>query len=290
MPVEVGVIGLGLVGSALVERLLAAGMPVYGYDVDQDKRQAIEAFAAQPTGSAAEIATHCRRFVLSLPTTAVVESVLEEMEGQLRPGDLVVDTTTGAPERTARVAARLAKREVAYVDATILGSSAQVRAGEVVVMAGGEAAAFEQAQPILASFAGRVFHVGPAGGGARMKLVVNLVLGLNRAVLAEGLAFARQLGIDGRQALEVLKAGAAYSRAMDTKGAKMLDREFTPEARLSQHLKDVRLILAEAVEAGARVPLSAVHRVLLEEAEAAGYGERDNSAVICAYEPEEPLK
>jgi 2-hydroxy-3-oxopropionate reductase len=77
-----------------------------------------------------------------------------------------------------------------------------------------------------------------------MKLVVNLVLGLNRAVLAEGLAFSRACGFDPNDALRILAAGPAYSRAMDMKGRKMLDEEFSPQARLSQHLKDVRLILA----------------------------------------------
>jgi 3-hydroxyisobutyrate dehydrogenase-like beta-hydroxyacid dehydrogenase len=112
----------------------------------------------------------------------------------------------------------------------------------------------------------------------------NLVLGLNRAALAEGLTFARSLGLDPGLTLAVLREGAAYSRAMDAKGPKMIAGDFTPQARLSQHLKDVRLILAEARRAGAATPLSDVHRALLEAAEAAGYGEADNSAVIRAYE------
>src|SRR5262249_5035308 len=115
-------------------------------------------------------------------------------------------------------------------------------------------------------------------------LVVNLVLGLNRAVLAEGLSFARACGIAPAEALAVLKASAAYSRAMDAKGEKMLNEDFSPEARLSQHLKDVRLILASAAARAAPVPLSEVHRQLLEKAEGAGYGDADNSAVIKAFE------
>ena len=113
-----------------------------------------------------------------------------------------------------------------------------------------------------------------------MKLVVNLVLGLNRAALAEGLALARWCDLDLGQCLRVLQAGAAYSRVMDTKGRKMIEQDFRPEARLSQHLKDVRLILALAEQVGARTPLSQLHRELLERAEAAGWGQDDNSAVI----------
>ena len=117
-----------------------------------------------------------------------------------------------------------------------------------------------------------------------MKLVANLALGLNRAVLAEALGFAQHYGISPTDALEVLKAGAAYSRVMDDKGEKMLHHDFTVEAKLSQHLKDVRLILAAAAAHGGKVPLSQVHRELLQRLEAAGYGEMDNSAIVMAYE------
>jgi 3-hydroxyisobutyrate dehydrogenase-like beta-hydroxyacid dehydrogenase len=113
-----------------------------------------------------------------------------------------------------------------------------------------------------------------------MKLVVNLILGLNRAVLAEGLSLAEALGLDPQRVLEILRASAAYSKVMDTKGQKMLTRDYEPQARLSQHLKDVRLILETGGRTGAALPLSLLHRELLERAEAAGLGDADNSAVI----------
>jgi 3-hydroxyisobutyrate dehydrogenase-like beta-hydroxyacid dehydrogenase len=113
-----------------------------------------------------------------------------------------------------------------------------------------------------------------------MKLVTNLVLGLNRAVLAEGLVFAEAAGLDMENALEVLLNSPAYSRTMEAKGPKMVHGEFSPQARLSQHIKDVRLMLEEAVRGGVSLPISAVHLELLEHAEAAGLGELDNSAII----------
>jgi 3-hydroxyisobutyrate dehydrogenase-like beta-hydroxyacid dehydrogenase len=113
-----------------------------------------------------------------------------------------------------------------------------------------------------------------------MKLVTNLVLGLNRAALAEGLVFAEAAGLAMSDALEVLLNCPAYSRIMDAKGPKMVASEFTPQARLSQHIKDVRLILQEAARSGATLPFSTIHLNLLELAEAAGFGELDNSAII----------
>ena len=114
-----------------------------------------------------------------------------------------------------------------------------------------------------------------------MKLVFNMVLGLNRAVLGEALAFSERLGLPGTDVLEILKDGAAYSRVMDTKGGKMISGVFVPpEARLSQHLKDVRLMLAESEALGAATPLTRLHEELLSVAEELGLGTADNSAVI----------
>ena len=116
-----------------------------------------------------------------------------------------------------------------------------------------------------------------------MKLVSNLVLGLNRAALAEGLVFAQALGLEAEAALGVLLGTMAYSRIMDTKGRKMIEGDFSVQARLSQHLKDIRLILDAAAAAGQALPLTEIHRQLLEVAEAAGFGEADNSAIIRAF-------
>jgi len=155
-----------------------------------------------------------------------------------------------------------------------------VRRGEAVVIVGGNEPSVRQAEPVLRTWSDRRFHVGPVGSGARLKLIVNLVLGLNRAVLAEGLTLARANGIDLSRALDVLKATPAYSSVMDSKGPKMIARDYTPQARLAQHLKDVRLIRELARRYGARTPLSDVHEQLLQRAIELGFGEADNSAVI----------
>jgi 3-hydroxyisobutyrate dehydrogenase-like beta-hydroxyacid dehydrogenase len=274
-------------GSALAERFLRAGLSVVGYDLSEDRRAALGAIGGEAApGAAAAVRRADAALVLSLPTTDVVESVIAEIEPTLTPGLLVLDTTTGDPDRTAALGRRLAEtRGVDYLDATVAGSSAQTRAGEVVVTAGGTAPGFARAELLLRHFAREVIHVGPWGAGSRMKLVTNLALGLHRAVLAEALCFARSCGLDPAAALRVLKAGPAYSRVMDTKGRKMLGGDFDPpEARLSQHLKDVRLILAAGQQAAARLPLTGLHETLLTDLEAAGLGNVDNSAIICAFD------
>jgi 3-hydroxyisobutyrate dehydrogenase-like beta-hydroxyacid dehydrogenase len=281
---RIGLIGVGLLGTALARRFAAAGLQVCGFDANPDRRRELASLGGEWAACASEVAASCDRLVFSLPTSDVVLRVIEEIEPKLRPGAIVMDTTTGDPQDVEAVAERLGQRHVFYLDATVGGSSRQVENGEVIVMAGGDRAAYERCQDIFAAFSRQTFYLGAAGNGSRMKLVLNLVLGLNRAVLAEGLVFASKYGLDPRQALAILKAGPTYSRVMDTKGEKMLTGNFQPEARLSQHLKDVRLILAAGEQTGARLPLSTVHRALLEAAEKAGFGGSDNSAVIKAFE------
>ncbi len=116
-------------------------------------------------------------------------------------GLLIIDTTTGDPADAGTAGAKLAQLGATYLDATIAGSSVQIHDGQAIVMAGGPDEAFGAAHEVLNTFAERAFHVGPWGAGSRMKLVVNLVLGLNRAVLAEGLNFAGSLGVDPQAAL-----------------------------------------------------------------------------------------
>ncbi|MFO1020631.1 MAG: NAD-binding protein [Planctomycetales bacterium] len=159
--------------------------------------------------------------------------------------------------------------------------------GEVIVMLGGSGEGVERARDLLDCFAKTSFHLGPWGAGAQMKLISNLVLGLNRAALAEGLSLARNVGLDLQQTLEVLKAGMSYSRIMETKGEKMRLRDYTPQAKLAQHLKDVELIRAEGTRLGMPLPFSGLHAEILSSLVAQGLGDLDNSAIQEFFHPED---
>jgi 3-hydroxyisobutyrate dehydrogenase-like beta-hydroxyacid dehydrogenase len=280
----IGMIGLGLLGSAIARRLLQSGYEVIGYDLDSQRRTALSADGVAVASSAADTVDGCDKVILSLPTTEIVAKVIAGISNALRPGQFVIDTTTGEPEAIVAVATELAKKGVHYLDATVAGSSSQAQSGDVLMLVGAREEDFAACQSLLVQLAREVHHIGPPGAGAKLKLVHNLILGLNRAVLAEGLSFARSLGLDAERTLDVLRASAAYSRVMDQKGQRMVSNNFDPEARLSQHLKDVRLMLEAGSAAGARLPLSETHRALLEAIEAAGGGTLDNSAIIRAFE------
>lgn len=263
---SLGVIGMGLMGSAVM-KMTGAGR---GWDVDANR--------CVNASTANDVFEHCAVVFLCLPNSDIVREVL--CCAALKPGQILIDTTTGDPGEMAALGGELKAQNVHYLDATVSGSSAQLLQRDVIVMVGGDVDVFEQCLVWLDRFAREVVHVGPCGSGAKMKLVTNLVLGLNRAALAEGIAFAQQLDLDLAQTLDVMRRSMAYSRIMDTKGEKMITQDFAPQARLSQHLKDVRLMLAASK---LPLPLSETHRQLLEKAEALGYGEADNSAVIQAF-------
>ena len=279
----IGLIGVGLVGSAIAERFLHANRRVVGCDVSLERQRELTDLGGRAVSHADDVFAAADSIFISLPTSEIAASVLDAVTVPIT-GKTIIDTTTGEPEQMAALGQRLLARGARYLDATIAGSSAQVRAGEVILMVGGDAETLAACDELFRAFASRTFHVGPAGTGARMKLVVNLVLGLNRAVLAEGLCFAERCGVDPRQAIEILRAGPAYSRVMDTKAHKMLDGDFTPQARLAQHGKDVRLILSAAEQHDATLPLSMLHDQLLSRLVQSGFGDLDNSAIIKAFQ------
>jgi 3-hydroxyisobutyrate dehydrogenase-like beta-hydroxyacid dehydrogenase len=264
-------------GTALTERLLEHGYCVSIWNRTRDKADTLIARGALWSDNPL---AECDRVIISLYTTEVVEAVLAQLDDGLHAGQILLDTTTGEPEQTAALGARLAAYGVRYLDAPISGSSEQTRRGEATVIVGGDRETFEACTDLWRVMGVKVFHVGPCGSAAKMKLITNLVLGLNRAALAEGLAFAEAIGVSPAAALEVMAGSMAYSRAMDVKGRKMIERDFTVQARLTQHLKDLRLMLQAADAAGMKLPLADMHRRLLEQAEAAGLGDLDNSAII----------
>jgi len=279
----VGMIGLGLLGSAIVERLLAAGFDVGGRDIDETRASTLGSATAR---TPADVARSCRRALMCVPDSGVVDRVVcgekglldvEDKELELR---VLVDCTTGDPGAGAELAAKLGGRGVEYVEASVNGSSAVVRAGDGSLLVGASEVGIEKARDLLDAIASIVYLLGGPGSGARMKLVSNLVLGLQRLAIAEGMSLAEKAGLSSAVFLEVLRSGPAYSRALDAKGEKMRCGDFEPQARLAQHLKDVRLVLALAGSVGADVPTTRLHRRLLERAVEMGLGDRDNSAIV----------
>ena len=283
IPATVGLVGVGLVGTALAERFLANGIDVIGYDIVKEQLDNLERMGGCRASSPCEISQKVSYIVLSLPDSSVVREVIEGAHGILssrKKPAYIIDTTTGDPEETIELSQRLANQDISFLDATICGASSQIQKGEGVFMVGGESAAFENCSGLLHLLGKQVFYVGSPGSGSKAKLATNLVLGLNRLVLAEGMVFAEKLGLPLETFLEILKVSPAYSVAVDVKGEKMLKGDFNPVSRVHQHHKDVSLILKYAKEQHQDLPLSQIHHDILGKAIEAGDRDLDTSAVI----------
>jgi 3-hydroxyisobutyrate dehydrogenase-like beta-hydroxyacid dehydrogenase len=282
----VGVIGTGLMGEVFARRLAGAGFSVIGYDIDPAKSARLKEFGAQPAASIADVVRAARVIVLAVFNTDQVEQVVEQeilpaIRRQAGTADKVVlCTSTCDPDRVAALAARIVGQPIKFLETPVSGTSEQVRQGDGVGLIGGDSAVAAEVDDVLQVLFPKRFHVGAAGDGGRTKLAVNLILGLNRLALAEGLVFATRLGLDPAAFLNVAQASAAYSQVMDTKGAKMIARDFRPEGRARQTLKDVHLMLDQANKIGQPLPLLSVNADVLESCVRAGEAELDNSVIV----------
>ena len=283
MTESVGVVGLGLLGQAFVSRLLGAGFAVMGFDVDGAKNVKLAQSGGRPAACVGDLAQRCNPIVLAVFSTDQVEDVIERellpaaAEGSAK---IVLCASTCDPERIALLAERVGKRGLRLLETPVSGSSGQVARGEGVGLIGGDAEVIRAAEGVLHALFARHLHIGKIGDAGRAKLAVNLILGLNRLAMAEGLVFAERLGLDVEAFLHVARSSAAYSQVMDTKGLKMIRSEFAAEGRITQHLKDVHLMLEQAQRVRQDLPLLAIHADVLQACVRHGEGDLDNSAVI----------
>lgn len=283
---KIGVVGTGLMGRACAARLLAAGHEVMGFDPDGAALAKFAAAGGRAASSFEELVRSCRHIVLAVFDTEQTEDVIEGPQGILAvlppdaPPRVVVCVSTCDPDRIAALAARLPPSRVQFVECPISGTSEQTARGEGLGLIGGEKSAVEEARPVLDAICPRRHDLGAPGNGGRAKLAINLILGINRAALAEGLVFAERMGLDPATFLAVARDSAAYSQVMDVKGEKMVRGDFTPHGRIVQTQKDFHLMLEQAARRKQKLPLAATYADLMKGCIAAGEGELDNSAVI----------
>ncbi|WP_298271052.1 NAD(P)-dependent oxidoreductase [uncultured Bradyrhizobium sp.] len=275
----VGMIGLGLMGSALSARLIDAGIGVIGFDVDAAKTDGLKTSGAEFAAFAADVAARCRIIVIAVYDAAQAIGLLPDL-ANATPPPLVICTTTCASGEMAAIADFAARSRLALIEAPISGTSAEVRAGTATALVAGDADIIAAAAATLDILCPQRINVGAIGDASRTKLAINLILQNNRAALAEGLAFAESLGLDGASFLATARQSAAYSRVMDSKGPKMLARDFSPQSHIAQTLKDAELILLEAGRHGLRLPLTSAQAELLRKAIALEGPDSDSAAVI----------
>ena len=283
----VGMVGLGLMGTAMYGNLLPGGYQVVGYDVLPERVAALVAAGGKGAGSAAEVAGQVDLLISSLPHGGIVEEAMLGARGVAqrgRPGLAVIETSTVAPELAQRVAVGLGERGIAMLDATVSGISHMVAVRDCIFMVGGDRGVFDRCRPIWETLARRAYYVGPSGSGAMMKLVANLITGVNSVVAAEGLALGVKAGLDPAQMREILMDSAAASRMVDIRGQFMVERRYTPPVgSIEIFMKDADLMLQAGRRLGLPLPLTETMQRIFRATKADGHGKDEVASVFETY-------
>lgn len=287
MSERVAFIGLGIMGAPMARNLLAAGYRLTVCNRSHGPVDALAGDGAEPAATPAEAAAAADFVITMLPDSPQVREVVAGERGVLagaRPGTLLIDMTTMSPIVARELAAQVAERGCAMLDAPVSGGDVGARDGTLSIMVGGEAADLERARPLLEVLGSRIVHVGPSGSGQLVKACNQLVVTQHFAAVSEALVLASKAGLDLERVLDVLSAGLAGSRIMEVRRRNLLDRDFRPGFKLDLLAKDLEIVHATARELRVPLPMTAAAAELVEAARIAGHGEDDNSALLTVLE------
>ncbi len=287
MATPVGFIGLGALGAPMAANLLAQGFPLTVHNRHRDRELPLAVAGATRAATPAAAARGAAVLALCLSDDAAVAAVLlgEGGDGDgaavagLAPGALVVDFSTIAPQTSRAMAAALAERGVAYLDAPVTGGTEGARAGTLSVLVGGAAADLERARPLLQAVGRTITAIGPVGAGQAAKAVNQVLVAGSYAAVAEALALGQRLGLPMEEVRQALLGGAAGSWALEHRGGAMLRGEFPLGFRLRLHRKDLAIALEAAAAGGLGLPVAELVAAMEDDLIAAGHGDEDVSAL-----------
>ncbi len=277
-----GVIGLGAMGAPIALNLHRAGFLSAVWNRTPARSQSVKASTGvHIVQRPADLAAHCELIIISVSRDADVAEVVQAMLPGLRPGTVVVDTSTTASHTAKTMAKIIATQGAHFLDAPVSGGVEGARQGTLVMMIGGEAAVLEQARAPLSAIASRMVHIGPVGSGQATKAVNQIMAaGINQAV-TEALAFGRAMGLPMHRVVDVVSSGAAGNWFLEHRGLTMLEGQFEPGFQVALHHKDLNICKAMAEAKGRSAPsvvqnTLADYDCLLRE----GRGQEDISALF----------
>lgn len=256
-PLRIAFLGIGLMGEPMVRRLLGAGFAVTAWNRTPGKAAVLAEAGADPDDVLAHAVADAAVVVSMLSAGEAVGSVIEAAVEALRPGTLWIDMSSTRQDEAQAFHALLAARGHRFIDAPVSGGVGGAQAGTLAIMAGGSAADFEAALPVLAAM-GRPKLVGPAGSGQVAKLCNQLIVGGTINIVAEALLLAQAAGADPAAVREAIRGGFAESRVLEVHGQRMLERNFLPGGQVLTQLKDQHNVLAAAAAAGVALPVTSV--------------------------------
>lgn len=281
LPTHIAVLGIGMMGFPMARRLCEAGCTVSAWNRSRSKAERLQPFGASIADTPAEAVAQADVVITLLEHGGVVEDVLFQQgsSAALRPGTLVVDMSSIQPRQAREHAARLDTLGVRHLDAPVSGGTVGAEQGTLAIMAGGDAADFGRARPVL-ELLGKPVHVGPHGAGQLAKLANQMIVGITIGAVAEALLLCEKGGADMAQVKQAITGGFADSRILQVHGQRMIERDFNKRAAIAVQLKDMRNALATAGEIGFEAPITQLFEQLFSQAAEHGLADLDHSALF----------
>lgn len=284
---EVGFVGLGIMGRPMALNLLKAGHRLHVWSRRRESMQAVIDAGAIACDSAAEVARGVEVSFSMVADAPDVEQVALGEQGiaaGAAPGSVFVDMSTIAPSAARSIASRLAAGGIDMLDAPVSGGEPGAIGGSLTIMVGGRPEAFARVRPLFECLGGSITLIGESGAGQVAKACNQVVTGISVAVIAEAFNFARINGVDVERVREALLGGFAASRILENHGARMLTRNFKPGFKAWMHQKDLRIVLDEAHRLGIALPAAAATAQIFNAMSGSGLGEDDSVGVLKLYE------
>jgi 3-hydroxyisobutyrate dehydrogenase len=287
MSTRIGFIGLGIMGRGMAANLLRAGFSLTVWNRTASRGDELVAQGARRGASPADVAAQSDIILVCVSDTPDVEAVILGEDGVIhgaRPGSLVVDHSTISPQATKALAAKLAERGVAMLDAPVSGGSEGAAKGTLSIMVGGAADDFQRALPVFQAMGKAITHVGPNGAGQTVKLVNQVLVVGNCLAMCEALMFAQAGGVDLEKTFAAISQGAAGSWMFTNRAPQIMRRDWRPGFTIDLQQKDLRLVLDAADDFGAPLPGTSLIFQLYRTLQAQGLGSEGNHALVKALE------
>ena len=284
MALRVGLIGLGIMGSAYAGQLIDARFVTSAYDIDAAALERFRKRGGAPATSPREVAANSDVVIVALSSVKAIESALfgnDGLEAGLASGTVVLEVGTFGIELKERVREQLEKRGAIVIDAPVSGTGSQAQTKDLVFFASGDRNAFERARPVLEALARDVRYVGAFGNGSKLKYIANLLVTIHNLSTAEALVLAERSGIDPATVLDALGDSAATSRMMQVRGPMMVAHHYEPPTmRIEVYQKDIEIIDAFAKALQCPTPLFSASIPYYTRALAEGRGKQDTAAIV----------
>ena len=282
---QVGVIGLGIMGSAMSANLVQAGFSVFGYDMVAARRAALKRAGGRPAASGREVGRRAPIVVTSLPSAEALAEVSAELAAAGHAGQIVVETSTLPIEVKRAARKHLAAAGVTLLDCPLSGTGAQARTRDLVVLASGERSAYRKCIPVFEGFARAHYLIGKFGDGSKMKFIANLLVAIHNVAAAEALVLGMKSGLDPAQVLKVISNGAGSSRMLEVRGPMMVKGDYSDATmKVAVWQKDMKIIGEYARSIDCPTPLFLASAPFYTAAMAMGRADEDTGSVCAVLE------